>query len=472
MPIVNDVHSQLNPTRVREVVRPRDVEDLGRALDRARGLDLPIAIAGSRHAMGGQQFVDGGVLVDTRGLNRVLDLDAERGLVTMESGTEWPDLVADLTRRQRGRACPWSIVQKQTGADRLTIAGALSCNAHGRGLTLGPIVGQVESFDLMDHTGAIRTCSRDREAPLFALAIGGYGLFGVITRVALRLRRRVKVRRVVRLAHTIDLMTRFDERERDGYLYGDFQFVTDESSRDFLRRGIFSCYEPVTDDTPLTRDPVCFQPDEWSWLIERAHDDKRLAFDAYAARYLQTSEQIYWADDQWSAAYVDDYHAAVDRALGAHVKGTEMITEIYVPRARFAPFMEDARRLLREVGANLIYGTVRVIERDDETMLAWARERFACIVFNLHVDHTWQAVDRSIAAFRALIDLGIDHGGSYYLTYHRWARRDQVEHCYPQMREFLALKLRHDPAERFQSAWYRHYREMLLGVPAECCEAG
>jgi predicted RecB family nuclease len=50
---------------------------------------------------------------------------------------------------------------------------------------------------------------------------------------------------------------------------------------------------------------------------------------------------------------------------------------------------------------------------------------------------------------------------SYQATYHRWARRDQVEKCYPQMKEFLALKRQHDPEERFQSTWYRRYREMF-----------
>ena len=109
----------------------------------------------------------------------------------------------------------------------------------------------------------------------------------------------------------------------------------------------------------------------------------------------------------------------------------------------------------------MIYGTVRLIERDDETFLAWARDRYACVIFNLHVDHSPASIDRAAGAFRDLIDLGIAHGGSYYLTYHRWARKDQVERCYPQMAEFLAKKRIHDPAEVFQSNWYRHYRGMF-----------
>jgi len=61
----------------------------------------------------------------------------------------------------------------------------------------------------------------------------------------------------------------------------------------------------------------------------------------------------------------------------------------------------------------------------------------------------------------ALIDLGIKYGGSYYPTYHKYATRKQVETCYPQFAEFLKLKRKHDPAEVFQSDWYRHYRKMF-----------
>ena len=79
----------------------------------------------------------------------------------------------------------------------------------------------------------------------------------------------------------------------------------------------------------------------------------------------------------------------------------------------------------------MIYGTVRLIERDDETVLAWAREPWACIVFNLHVDHTPEGLARAADAFRRLIDRALAHGGSFYLTYHRWATREQVDSRIP-----------------------------------------
>jgi FAD/FMN-containing dehydrogenase len=459
--IVNDVHSKLNRTQVDAIVRPDSVEQLQAVIARARAQGEAVSVAGGRHAMGGQQFGEATTLIDTRSLNRVLAFDDVRGLVTVEGGIQWPQLLDYLNRTQQGRDGQWGIYQKQTGADRLSLAGALACNAHGRGLTLKPIVQQVEAFDLVGPDGELRTCSRRVHPDLFRLAIGGYGLFGIITRVELRLRPRVKVRRVVELGQTPDIINRFEGRIRDGYLYGDYQFATDATRDSFLRRGVFSCYQPVSPDTPLTEHPTRFEPEDWARLTFYSHTHKRRAFEVYSSRYLKTSGQIYWADSQLSAAYVDNYHADLDRAVGAITPGSEMITEIYVQRAQLNAFMEAARDVLRRRCANVIYGTVRLIEKDDETLLAWARDRFACVIFNLHIEHTSQKIEQAAAAFRDLIDLGIAHGGSYYLTYHRWARRDQVEHCYPQMPQFLALKRQHDPDERFQSTWYRHYRDMF-----------
>ena len=90
--VVNDIHSQLNATRVDAIVRPRDVEEAATVVADARRQGKSVSIAGGRHAMGGQQFGEASVLVDTRGLDRVLAFDAERGIITVEGGILWPAL--------------------------------------------------------------------------------------------------------------------------------------------------------------------------------------------------------------------------------------------------------------------------------------------------------------------------------------------------------------------------------------------
>jgi hypothetical protein len=93
--------------------------------------------------------------------------------------------------------------------------------------------------------------------------------------------------------------------------------------------------------------------------------------------------------------------------------------------------------------------------------LSWAREDYACIIFNLRVFHTPNGIEKAKRDFRALIDAALPYGGSYYLTYHRWARKGQVVACYPQFPGFLRMKKKYDPKEVIQSDWYRHYKTML-----------
>lgn len=411
--------------------------------------------------MGAQQFGTDALLLDLSRMDRVLKLDEERSVVEVEAGIQWPQLIHALIESQRGRAHQLGIIQKQTGADRLSLGGALAANIHGRGLRLKPIINDVESFVILDAEGRARRCSRHENAELFRLAVGGYGLFGIIARVRLRLAPRRKLERVVEIGDLSALVPAFEKRIADNFLYGDFQFMTDHDSDGFLRRGVFSCYRPAPDDAPVPKQHKELSADEWRQLLYLAHTDRRSAFEVYSSHYLSTDRQIYWSDTHQLSVYLDDYHGELDVRLGRRERGSEMISEVYVPRARLVDFMEIVRADFRANRTELIYGTIRLIEKDEESFLAWAKERYACIVFNLHVEHTPQGIEKAKSGFRRLIDRAIEHGGSYYLTYHRWAAREQVSTCYPQFEEFLRLKRTYDPAETFQSDWYYHYQSMF-----------
>jgi FAD/FMN-containing dehydrogenase len=459
--IVNDIHSMLNATEVARVEPVDSLEAVQRALVGARGEGAEVAIAGGFHAMGGQQFRSGGVLLDTRPMKRVLSLDRERGLVDVEGGLQWPELMRWLEGEQGEDPAEWGIVQKQSGADRLSIGGSISANAHGRGLDMAPMVADVESLVLVGADGEPRRCSRTENADLFSLAVGGYGLFGVIAHATLRLRPREKVERVVEEISLEELIPAFEGRIRDGYLYGDFQFSTDERSERFLMRGVFSCYRPVAADTPVPVGPRALSEEDWKQLLFLAHTDKAAVYAAYVGHYLPTSGQVYLSDSHQMAWYNDGYHAELDALMGAAHPASEVITEIYVPRDRLTDFMIEVAADFRQHAVNLIYGTTRLIRRDEESFLAWAREDYACVIFNLHTEHTPDGREHSAEAFRRLIDMAIARGGSYYLTYHRHAAREQVRACYPRFEEFLRRKREHDPDGLFASDWHAHHEELF-----------
>jgi FAD/FMN-containing dehydrogenase len=458
---VNDVHSQLNRTRVRELLTPRTRDELAQIVRSASQKALPISVSGCRHSMGGQQFAKDSICIDTRSLDRVISFDRERGLIEAEAGIQWPKLIRTYLDAQAGSAKQWGIAQKQTGADTFTLGGSLSSNVHGRGLAMKPLISNVESFTLINADGKSMRCSREENNELFRLAIGGYGLFGLIDSVTLRLVPRQKLRRVVEIIRASDLPRRFEERIAETFPYGDFQFSVDEKSPDFLQRGVFSCYQHVDEDEPTVAKRQ-LRDDDWLELLRLAYTDREKAFKRYSDYYLSTNGQTYWSDTNQLSPYLPDYAQQIRAQIGGD-ESSLIITEIYVPRADLPDFLAQAAELLRSNRTIVIYGTVRLIEKDNESFLAWARKPYACIIFNLLTFHTPTGIEASARAFRGLIDLAIARGGSYYLTYHKFAKPEQVTACYPQFKEFLELKRKYDPAERFQSDWYRYYRKLFAG---------
>ena len=399
---VNDVHAKLNPTRVARIVEAHKIADVQRAVRQARRDRLAISVAGGRHAMGGQQFGEQTLHLDTRGLTGVGALDSARGLIDVEAGVRWPELIRRYHVLQAGTGVHWAIAQKQTGADRLSVGGAIAANIHGRGLRMRPFIQDVESLTLVDARGELVQCSRQRNPELFSLVIGGYGLFGIVVSARLRLVPRRMLERVVELRPVDGLINAFSQRIARGHTYGDFQFDVNPDSQGFLRDGVFASYRPVPVERPIPANQIRMSKRDWSELLLLAHIDKSAAFRRFADFYQRSSGQLYWSDTLQLSIYLDDYHEELDHELGAGCRGTEMITELYVPRPRLERFLDDCRRTLRMTGADLIYGTIRLIERDEESFLAWARDDWACVIFNLHTEHTPRGLKRVALQFRRL----------------------------------------------------------------------
>ncbi|QTN33651.1 FAD-binding oxidoreductase [Akkermansiaceae bacterium] len=455
--LCNDIHSKLNPSLVAGVCRPTTTTEVAAAIRKAAQLGLAVSVCGGRHAMGGQQFGAGTLLLDLTQLNWIGTLDSKDGIIEAASGVMWPQLIDALHRMQEGCDLLWSIRQKQTGADKLTLGGALAANIHGRGLLMRPIIDDVESFALVNAEGEILECSRSENADWFRLAIGGYGLFGVIASVRLRLAPLRKLRRRVELVPIDQFLPKIGERIREGAVFGDFQFSIDEQSPDFLRRGVFSCYLPADEAEEMTVPRGRLGPDDWKRLMKLAHDDRARGFAEYSSFYLKTDGGVYGSDTHQLSVYVDDYHSGLDHACGAKIPCSEMISELYVRREHLVRFMGEAACMLRAGGVPVIYGTVRLIRRDEESFLPWAKEDYACVIFNLHTEHSPEAIARTAVVFRKLIDLALGCGGSFYLTYHNWARLDQIQRAYPDFGRFLAEKNARDPSARFQSDWWRRF---------------
>ena len=458
--LVNDVHTGLNPTWVRNVVKPMSLEELQSVLRDCHKHHRVISTSGSRHAAGGQQFAKDSVLLDMRGMNRVIGLEEKTGILEVEAGIEWPELIQGYTSLQKDNV-KWGIQQKQGGGDRMTLGGALSANAHGHDLGSAPIAEDVEWVEVVLADGSLKKCNRRENSELFSLVIGGYGLFGTIAAVGLRLAPRKKVRRRVETRTTAELIDLIEKRTAAGAPFGYFQYSIDEASPDLLRNGILTTYETVADETPLGKESTDIEPELFTALLQLAHKDRGSAYRRYAKLELSKDGNVEWSDLHQLSTYASGYHGEIEKNLGRDSHGADLILEIYVPRNALIPFLEESRRLLLSSGLPLVYGTIRFIERDKDSFLPWAKKRYACVIFAPHTSSESRALKKTEETCRQLIRAGIKRNGSFYLTYNRFATREDVLTAYPQFTEFLALKKKYDPFEQFQSEWYRHYGAKL-----------
>jgi FAD/FMN-containing dehydrogenase len=184
---------------------------------------------------------------------------------------------------------------------------------------------------------------------------------------------------------------------------------------------------------------------------------------------LQTDGNVYWSDTMQLSTYIPSYAEFLQKADTTHTTPAQtstpeslVIGEHYVPPDRGLEFMQQAREVLKRLDSEVIYGTLRAILPDKTSFMPWAKRDYLCTIFNLRTPHTPDGIKKTHDTFRALTDVSLDLGGSFYLTYHRAATAAQVRRAYPQIDTFMKHKLQWDPQERLQSEWYRAIR-MALG---------
>lgn len=130
----------------------------------------------------------GGLLIETRRLDRFIAFDPHTGLLTCESGVTLAEILR-ATSIPDADGSGW-LLPVVPGTRFVTVGGAIANDVHGKNAHVHGSFGcHVESLDLARSDGRILTCSAANNPELFAATIGGLGLTGLILRATLRLRR-------------------------------------------------------------------------------------------------------------------------------------------------------------------------------------------------------------------------------------------------------------------------------------------
>jgi decaprenylphospho-beta-D-ribofuranose 2-oxidase len=142
---------------------------------------------------------DGGVVISSERLNRILSLDAGTGLVTAEAGVSLEQLMV------AGLPSGW-FVPVSPGTRQVTIGGAIAADVHGKNHhRAGSFASGVRSLDLLLPGGELRVVTPEDDPELFWATTGGMGLTGFITRATVQLKRVETSRVLVETVRTPDI---------------------------------------------------------------------------------------------------------------------------------------------------------------------------------------------------------------------------------------------------------------------------
>jgi FAD/FMN-containing dehydrogenase len=449
--VVDDA-SRMNRTGVAEVwdipADPATAEKQLRNLIRKANADQRrVAIAGARHSMGGHTIAAGGIVLNMLPFH-TMSLDQAAGILTVGAGARWSEVIEYLDARGRSVG----IMQSN---DSFSVGGSISVNCHGWQLHRPPIIDSVESFRLLTADGEISRCSRSENVELFALVPGGYGLFGVVLDVRLRVvpNERYRVKRQVFPSDRFEAV--FDQevtKSRDAAMaFGRLCIVPGEAT--FLREAILTSFhrDPAEDGAiPVLSGVV---PE---WLTRTFY---RGSIDSDYGKSLRwTAEKAagqLLASKHFSRNQI--LHNSVEILQDRSAETTDILHEYFVPTGRFENFLDRIRVLISRHRADLLNVTVRSVRRDGETVLRYADRDMFSFVMLFSQPRTAEADARMEALTRELIDAALAMEGSYYLPYRLHATPAQFRKAYPEAVRFFERKRHYDPDGLFQNRFSERY---------------
>lgn len=446
--------ARIEPEKVVLVDTAKTTEQLVKILKDAKAKNLKVSIAGSRHSQGGHTYYKDNVVIDMREYNKVLSIDKEKKLVTVQAGAKWSQVQEALN--PQGLA-----VKVMQSSNLFTLGGTLSANAHGRDLELSSVIETVRSFRLLTADGAIINVSRIENPELFSAVIGGYGLFGVILDVTLDVVDNAFYVQRSELISYKDLPEYFENNIKHKE---DVRMMLARPSIDtgtFIDELVVSTWSvatstpndeqlTLTKETNVLRDKFFFGLSrKFGWAKDlRWYLQKKIELAVDGEKYMTRNNSM---RPPLAPLEFLEYYSKED---------TDILQEYFIPIIHYNQFMESFKTILKNDKMNVISFTIRYVKANNEAMLSYCpKEDCFAVIFMANVGLDAASQEKTKKTIQDIVDKAIENRGTYYLTYQLYPTGQQLRKAYPKFDEFIKLKKKIDPQELFVNKFYKAYEK-------------
>ncbi len=442
--------SELSLTKVDSIIdvpnsKVEIIKQLKDILKYSKTNKIPISIAGAKHTMGGHTMYPNGIVLNMRPYKE-MEIDTITNILTIGSGALWEDAINYLDGFHK------SIAVMQAFSS-FSIGGSISVNGHGWQKDSPPISSSVISFTLMNYNGEVINCSREENKELFSLAIGGYGLFGIILDVKLK------------VVDNEALQFKYIRLNPENYVAYYKKFVSNNpkvklvfgrlriSNKLFLEEATINYFEKV-DGKPL---PI-LQPNEKSLESKRivfrstvnSEYGKRLRWDLETGMNKVSKNDIFSRNE-----LLNDNVSLIENK---DINSTDILHEYFIPERHFKQYINELKKVLPNKDIDLLNITIRGVYKDNDSYLNYAKENVFGFVFLFNQKKNDKQETAMKNLTEQLVKIAIKMEGTYYLPYRLHIDKETFRAVYPQGEDFFKLKLKYDPNEIFMNKFYEHYK--------------
>ena len=410
-----------------------------------------ITVRGLGRSYGDQSIDAQALITDTRHLHHFLAFDEEQGILTCEAGVSLADIITTFAPRG------W-FPMVNPGTKYVTVGGAIANDIHGKGHHRdGSFARWVLSFTIMVADGTVLTASREEHEDLFWACFGGLGLLGIILTATLQLERIEttyyvqKAIRVKGLDEMMEALSAYDQHYRYSVAWINPQARGSRLGEGVLTVGNQARYRDLTktlQEQPLKlhqlpRLTVPFFLPNFSLnavsltvlnqLIYRMQSNNNPI--SHYDKFLFPLDFVhYWNRGYGKRGFIQ-YQFVVPTESGAVIR---RILET-VATGHCLPFLN----VLKKMGPGLSGPDRLGVERS-------ATLSFPDQGFTFAIDFP---VTRHLFALTKQLDrLVLEAGGRIYLGKDALLNVETFRQMYPQYKDWLAVKQRYDPDNRFTSS--------------------
>ena len=442
--------SGLSLTKVDSIIdvpnsRVEIIKQLKEILKYSKTNRIPISIAGAKHSMGGHTMYPNGIVLNMRPYKE-MQIDTINNILTVGSGALWEDAIIYLDKFNK------SIAVMQAFSS-FSIGGSISVNGHGWQKDLPPISSSVISFTLLNHNGEILNCSRTENSELFSLVIGGYGLFGIILDVKLKVvDNEVLQFKYVRLSpeNYIENYRKFvSNNPKVTLVFGRLRI----SNKLFLEEATLNYFEKK-DEKPLPLSEYGANNESSNNIVFRSTVNseygKRLRWDLETGMNKVSKNETFSRNN-----LLNDNVTLIENK---DTSSTDILHEYFIPERHFIDYINALKSILPNRHIDLLNITIRGVYKDNDSYLNYAKENVFGFVFLFNQKKNEKDEGEMKKLTQQLVKVAIKFEGTYYLPYRLHIDKVTFRAVYPQGEEFFRLKLKYDPDEIFKNKFYDHYK--------------